>query len=247
MSLSKKELTKAMLEELGVVDVLGDRILIRDTGRTRGMYVECDNRAIYPSLSKQTDKKGNLRYISTTICIYNPKEKSYKSFSHHKLLWAWHYGYCPDGYEIDHINTNPLDNRLENLRLVSLSENGKNRRKWKMFTMEEISNKSVEEVKNMIDKRIEEYEDNPYYEQVKKEKKELKRKQREETKEERTILRAKRCRITTLKKQIKRLENEILHYRTKDEFHSEDWLNRKVKELSEDIVTKRAELIDLES
>ena len=60
-------------------------------------------------------------------------------------------------------------------------------------------------------------------------------------------LQLKKKRITTLKKQIKRLENEILNYRTKDEFHSEDWLNRKVKQLSGDIAVRRAELIDLES
>lgn len=239
-----------MLEEIGVVSVDEEKVIARDLGRTKGVYKDSDDIVYTPSLAKQKDKKGVLRYLSTVVTIYNPQERKYTSFSMHKLLYAWTYGVVPEGVEIDHYNTNPLDNRVENLRPVDRTTNGKNRRKWKMFTEEEIEGKSLEEVREMIAQRIEEYKDNPYYEQVKREKKELKRKEREEWlshAEERKELQLKRTRITTLKRQIKRLENEILHYRTKDEFHSEYWLEKKVKELSGDIVEKRAELIDLES
>src|SRR5687768_7603616 len=34
---------------------------------------------------------------------------------------------CPDGMMIDHINRNKLDNRLENLRIVTSSQNQMNR------------------------------------------------------------------------------------------------------------------------
>ena len=247
MSLSKSELTREMLEKIGVVSVDEEKVIARDLGRIKGVYKDSDDIVYKPSLAKQKDKQGVLRYLSTIVSIYNPEERKYTSYSMHRLLYVWTYGVAPEGVEIDHINTNPLDNRVENLRPVNRTTNGKNRRKWKMFTEEEIDGKSIEEVREMIAQRIEEYKDNPYYEQVKREKEELKRKEREETKEERIMLRAKRCRITTLKKQIKRLENEVLYYRTKDKFHSEDWLKKKVKELSEDIVSKRAELIDLEN
>ncbi len=45
----------------------------------------------------------------------------------HRLIWKYHYGNIPDGMEIDHINGIRYDNRIENLRLVSKSENQKNR------------------------------------------------------------------------------------------------------------------------
>lgn len=78
------------------------------------------------------------------------------------MVWAWHYGEVPVGYEIDHINTNPFDNRIENLRLTTRSENIANRKKWKMFTLEEIEGKTIPEIRQMIFDKIEEYKDNPY-------------------------------------------------------------------------------------
>lgn len=49
----------------------------------------------------------------------------YQTFRAHRVIWAYHYGEWPDGY-IDHINGNRADNRLENLRVVSPSDNAKN-------------------------------------------------------------------------------------------------------------------------
>jgi hypothetical protein len=43
----------------------------------------------------------------------------------HRAIWAMAYGRWPDG-EIDHINGDPKDNRLENLRDVSHAENMRN-------------------------------------------------------------------------------------------------------------------------
>ena len=43
----------------------------------------------------------------------------------HRLVWAWHFGYLPD--QIDHINGDRADNRIDNLRPASTHENGHNR------------------------------------------------------------------------------------------------------------------------
>ncbi len=44
----------------------------------------------------------------------------------HVLAWIYHYGEIPHGMEIDHIDHNRNNNRLENLRLVSRHQNNGN-------------------------------------------------------------------------------------------------------------------------
>jgi hypothetical protein len=46
----------------------------------------------------------------------------------HRLAWLLVYGEMPDRM-IDHINGNPLDNRIANLRMASPNENAYNRKK----------------------------------------------------------------------------------------------------------------------
>jgi hypothetical protein len=46
-------------------------------------------------------------------------------FSAHRVTWALHYGTWPEQY-IDHIDRNPKNNRIENLRDVSMAENNRN-------------------------------------------------------------------------------------------------------------------------
>ena len=45
----------------------------------------------------------------------------------HRIIWAMVYGKFPEN-QIDHINGNRLDNRIENLRSVKNRENGKNQK-----------------------------------------------------------------------------------------------------------------------
>lgn len=45
-----------------------------------------------------------------------------------RIIWVITYGSLPDGYEIDHANGNPWDDRLCNLRLATHDQNKANRR-----------------------------------------------------------------------------------------------------------------------
>lgn len=44
----------------------------------------------------------------------------------HRAVWEYHNGKIPAGMVIDHIDRNPDNNQIENLRLVTMSENNKN-------------------------------------------------------------------------------------------------------------------------
>lgn len=50
-----------------------------------------------------------------------------RTYLAHRVAWAMEHGYWPPE-DIDHINGDPSDNRIDNLRAVSRSVNAKNRR-----------------------------------------------------------------------------------------------------------------------
>ncbi len=52
-----------------------------------------------------------------------------KEYLLHRLIFLYHHGFLPE--YLDHINGNPLDNRIENLRKATISQNGFNTRKYK--------------------------------------------------------------------------------------------------------------------
>lgn len=51
---------------------------------------------------------------------------NYRLVRVHRIIWEMHFGDIPDGAFIDHINGNPGDNRIQNLRLASSMENSWN-------------------------------------------------------------------------------------------------------------------------
>ena len=51
-----------------------------------------------------------------------------KNYRLHRLIWIYHNGDIPDGMIVDHVDGNRTNNRIENLRLATYSENNYNRK-----------------------------------------------------------------------------------------------------------------------
>ena len=69
------------------------------------------------------------RILKNNVSVYGYarvtlwKNKKPKLFFIHRLVWLAFNGCIPEGMQINHINENKLDNRLENLNLMTPKEN----------------------------------------------------------------------------------------------------------------------------
>jgi len=76
-------------------------------------------------------KRWNARYAGREALAYIGNNGrymgriQYRAYQAHRIIWAVVYGEDPAG-QIDHIDHNPLNNRIDNLRVVSHQENHRN-------------------------------------------------------------------------------------------------------------------------
>lgn len=97
---------------------------LRAQFRNSPYYATKDGKIINISknIELKLEKSGNyLRFQGN----YN---LNHKHFLVHRAVWEAFNGPIPDNYDIDHIDGNPLNNALENLRIASHQENIKNRK-----------------------------------------------------------------------------------------------------------------------
>ncbi len=66
-----------------------------------------------------TPRPNLTNHCQVTLCVNN---KRYYPFVH-RLVWEAFNGPIPDGMQINHIDENPLNNRLDNLNLMTPKEN----------------------------------------------------------------------------------------------------------------------------
>lgn len=69
-------------------------------------------------------KPGTLVKRKSNYFGYKSLVLNGKSYLLHRLIFLWNHGYMPD--YIDHANRNPRDNRIENLREATRSNNSSN-------------------------------------------------------------------------------------------------------------------------
>ncbi len=79
----------------------------RDVGKKAGCYSKIGG--------------GNKLYASVAV-----NQIPYKL---HRIVWEMHHGEIPKGIQVDHINGNIHDNRIQNLRLASDAQNRRNCKK----------------------------------------------------------------------------------------------------------------------
>lgn len=95
-----------------------------------------------PEWATLFDYKGGLLYwrerqsgrclagsLAGTPCKEGYTRVGYKRryYYVHRIIWEMHNGPIPNGMFIDHINGDRMDNRIENLRVVTRAINGRNR------------------------------------------------------------------------------------------------------------------------
>ena len=78
---------------------------------------------------KQKIKKGMYKFYDNKGRKGTIQKNGYKQITingvreyEHRIVWREHYGEIPKDYHVHHINGNKLDNRIENLTLISQKE-----------------------------------------------------------------------------------------------------------------------------
>ena len=85
-----------------------------------------DNGNLYWKTIKSKKVKAGQKAGSVDRYGYMRTQVLNKTCQIHRLVWIFHYGNIEDNYTIDHIDRNTLNNKIENLRIATRSQNSQN-------------------------------------------------------------------------------------------------------------------------
>lgn len=91
-------------------------------------FFEYNGKDLIWSVTKSNIVKGSVAgspNYKGHLCV----QVNNKIYRVHNIIWAMHHGRIPDGYLVDHIDGNPSNNSIANLRLATLSQNNNNSKK----------------------------------------------------------------------------------------------------------------------
>lgn len=127
-------ITREWLEAHHIVDISKDGV-VTAVDRRGDRYV------IKPVITTKKTRYGIKQYH--LIPLYDKDERlrqleAYKARGTYasgmrtyvlsRFIWAWHYGECPNDMDVDHINNDSLDDRLDNLQLLTRADNLRKRK-----------------------------------------------------------------------------------------------------------------------
>jgi hypothetical protein len=85
-------------------------------------------------LERKESNNGKYFVGSVNSSGYLQTEHKQKVYMVHRIIWEMYNGEIPNGMQIDHIDRNPLNNNIENLRLATQAQNQINSTKPKNNT-----------------------------------------------------------------------------------------------------------------
>lgn len=71
-------------------------------------------------------RAGTVHYDKTKDYKCRCVQINGRAYKEHNIIWVWHYGEIPNGYEIDHRDRNATNNLVENMRLCTRFQNNCN-------------------------------------------------------------------------------------------------------------------------
>ena len=100
-----------------------------DPQEIKKVYEYKDGQLIYKIKTCTKDRIGDVAGYKKKDSGYVEMYFNKKKVKAHRLIWIYHNSDIPDKLQIDHINGIRHDNRIENLRLVTNTQNSYNRAK----------------------------------------------------------------------------------------------------------------------
>lgn len=96
---------------------------VSDFGNIRSYYLKGNHKQKRSPHPRTLAKRSRANGAYPSVSLPHPETGNYHSKAIHRLVMLAFVGPCPEGMEVAHLNGDPADNRLSNLRYVTHQEN----------------------------------------------------------------------------------------------------------------------------